>query len=133
VTEENVPRSEHVIIPADNINSRCTSCGETILTGGADTEQSKIANTPRKNSEINSFQNRGAKFGSIIIIIIYNYITVISYITSDSTVIQSYDHLHASQHANHIRATSAQDELAEEPFDRKVGFMSSVINLFVKT
>jgi hypothetical protein len=39
VTEEKVPRSEHVIIPAENINSRCTSCGGTILTGGADTEQ----------------------------------------------------------------------------------------------
>jgi hypothetical protein len=63
--EENVPRSEHTIIPADNISSRCTSCGGTIFTG-ADTEQSKIANMPRRNSETNSFQNRGAKFGSRI-------------------------------------------------------------------
>jgi hypothetical protein len=31
VTEENVPRSEHMIIPADNISSRCTSCGGTIF------------------------------------------------------------------------------------------------------
>jgi hypothetical protein len=66
VTEENVPGSEHVIIPADNISSRCTSCGGTIFTGGADTEQSKIANTPRRNLETNSFQYRGAKFGSRI-------------------------------------------------------------------
>jgi hypothetical protein len=53
-----------MIITADSVSSRCTSCGGTILTGGADTEQSKIANTPRRNSETNSFQNRGAKFGS---------------------------------------------------------------------
>jgi hypothetical protein len=55
-----------MIIPADNISSRCTSCGGTIFTRGADTELSKIANTPRRNSETNSFQNRGAKFGSRI-------------------------------------------------------------------
>jgi hypothetical protein len=36
------------------------------LTGGADTEQSKIANTPRRNSETSSFQNIGAKLGSRI-------------------------------------------------------------------
>jgi hypothetical protein len=66
VKKENIPRSEHVIIPADNISSRCTCCGGTIFTGGADTEQSKIANTPRRNSETNSFHNKGAKFGSRI-------------------------------------------------------------------
>jgi hypothetical protein len=55
-----------MIIPANNISSRCTSCGGTIFTGEADTEQSKIVNTPRRNSETNSFQNRGAKFGSRI-------------------------------------------------------------------
>jgi hypothetical protein len=64
--EENVPRSEHMIIPADNISSRCTSCGGTNFTRGADAEQNKIANTPRRNSETNSFQNIGAKFGSRI-------------------------------------------------------------------
>jgi hypothetical protein len=64
VTEENVPRSEHVIIPADNIRSRCTSCGGTIVMGGADTEQCKIAKAPRRNSETNRVQNGGAKFGS---------------------------------------------------------------------
>jgi hypothetical protein len=64
--EENVPRSEHMIIPADNISSQCTSCGRTIFTGGADTEQSKIVNTLRRNLETNSFRNVGAKFGSRI-------------------------------------------------------------------
>jgi hypothetical protein len=66
VTEENVPRSEHMIISAENTSSRCTSCGGTIFTGGADTEQNIIANTPRRNSGTNSFQKRGAKFGSRI-------------------------------------------------------------------
>jgi hypothetical protein len=66
VTEENVPRSEHIIIPANSISRQCTSCGGTIFTGGADTEQSKIANTSRRNSETDSFQNRRAKFGSRI-------------------------------------------------------------------
>jgi hypothetical protein len=55
-----------MIIPADIISSRCTSRGGTIFAGGADAEQSKIANTPRRNSETNSFENRGAKFGSRI-------------------------------------------------------------------
>jgi hypothetical protein len=65
-TEENVPRYEHMIITADSISSRCTSYRGTIFTGGADTEQSKITNTPRRNSETNSFQNKRAKFGSRI-------------------------------------------------------------------
>jgi hypothetical protein len=55
-----------MIIPADNISSRGTSCGGTIFAGGADTEQRKIANMPRRNSETNRVQNGGAKFGSRI-------------------------------------------------------------------
>jgi hypothetical protein len=67
-----------MIIPAD-IGSRCTSYRGTIFTGRADTEQSKIANTPRRNSETNSFQNRGAKFGSRINLSEKASVRIISY------------------------------------------------------
>jgi hypothetical protein len=62
MTEENVPGSKYVNVPADKISSWCTSSKETIFTWGADTEQSELSDIPSRNSQNNNFQNRKAEF-----------------------------------------------------------------------
>jgi hypothetical protein len=52
-TEENVPGSEYVNVPANNISSWCTSSRRTIFRWGADIEQCKVSDNPRRNSETN--------------------------------------------------------------------------------
>jgi hypothetical protein len=62
MTEEKVPGSKYVNVPANNINSWCTSDRGTIFTWEADIEQCKVSDIPSRNSETNNNNNNNNKY-----------------------------------------------------------------------